>query len=239
MANPSTASPWIDISVPLKTGMVHWPGDPPTVIGRVQDMARGDVCTVSHLDLCAHAGTHMDAPAHFIQGGLDIDAMPLDAAIGPARVIAIDDPAAITLRELASLRIRRGERLLFKTANSARRWSAEGFLEHFVHISLEAARYLAERKVGLVGVDYLSVGGFHADGAGTHRALLEAGVWLLEGLDLSRVPPGPVQLVCLPLRLAGAEGAPARAIVRPVRKPPAAGGAAPPRTPRLASRRRA
>lgn len=211
-------SPWIDISVPLKTGLAHWPGDPPTRIERVKDFERGDPCRVSKLELCAHAATHMDAPAHFLPGGVGIDQMPLETAIGPARVIAIEDPRAIEPEALAPHRIRRGERILFKTANSARCWEADGFVEDFVFISEAAADFLAERKVGLVGVDYLSVGGFHADGVATHRALLGAGIWIIEGLDLSRVEPGPVQLVCLPLRLAGTEGAPARAIVRPVNR---------------------
>jgi arylformamidase len=216
MANAPVNSPWIDVSVPLRTGLAHWPGDPPTDISRVKELARGDPCTVSRLTMCAHAATHMDAPAHFIDGGDTIDLMPLAAAIGRARVIAIEDPESIKPGELAKHRIRRGERILFKTANAGRCWEADGFVEDFVHVSVEAAGYLAERKVGLVGVDYLSVGGFHADGVATHRALLGAGIWIIEGLDLSAVSPGRVHLICLPLKLAGAEGAPARAIVRPL-----------------------
>jgi arylformamidase len=218
MTSPSSL--WIDISVPLRTGMVHWPSDPPTRVSRVKDLERGDPCTLSYIEMCAHAATHMDAPAHFIPGGGGIDLMPLDAAIGPARVIAIQDPKSIKPQELAVHRIRRGERILFKTANSARCWETDEFVEDFVHISVEAARYLALRKVGLVGVDYLSVGGFRADGAATHQELLGAGVWIVEGLDLSRVQPGRVQLICLPLKLAGAEGAPARAIVRQIKRRP-------------------
>ncbi|MBF0481066.1 MAG: cyclase family protein [Desulfovibrionaceae bacterium] len=209
-------SPWIDVSVPLRTGLAHWPGDPATCILRVKELERGDPCTVSRLEMCAHAGTHMDSPAHFIPGGGAIDSMPLDTAIGRARVIAIEDPESIKPRELAEHRLRRGERILFKTLNSARCWDGGGFVEDFVHISVEAAAYLAKLKVGLVGVDYLSVGGFFTDGAATHRELLGAGIWIIEGLDLSQVEPGRVQLVCLPLKLAGAEGSPARAIVRPL-----------------------
>jgi arylformamidase len=212
------SSPWIDISVPLRTGLAHWPGDPPTCIERVKDFAQGDPCRVSRLELCAHAATHMDAPAHFLPDGAGIDEMPLETAIGMARIIAITDPRSIEPEALVSHRIRRGERLLFKTVNSDRCWTTDGFVEDFVGLSVAAADFLAERKVGLVGVDYLSVGGFHADGVAVHRALLGAGVWLIEGLDLSRVKPGQVQLICLPLRLAGTEGAPARAIVRPVNR---------------------
>ena len=221
MKDSKLNNPWIDVSVPLKTGLAHWPGDPATSLSRVKDLERGDPCTVSKLEMCAHAATHMDAPAHFILGGASIDQMPLTTGLGRARVIAIADPESIKPAELAKHRIRPGERILFKTVNSERCWKSEEFVEDFVHISLEAASYLALRKVKLVGVDYLSVGGFRADGAGTHRELLGAGVWIVEGLDLSRVEPGPVQLVCLPLRLAGAEGSPARAIVRPLARRPA------------------
>ena len=208
-------SAWIDVTVPLRTGMVHWPGDPPARISHALDMERGDPCTVSLLEIGAHTGTHMDAPAHFVRGGVGIDALPLDTAIGSARVIAIQDPESIKPEELRRHRLRRGERILFKTGNSARCWDKDSFVEDFVYISAAAAQYLAERQVRLVGIDYLSVGGFRADGVETHQALLQAGIWIIEGLNLKRVRPGRVQLVCLPLRIAGADGAPCRAILRP------------------------
>lgn len=207
-------SPWIDVSVTLRTGMVNWPGDPPARISRVLDMEKGDPCTVSLIDMGAHTGTHMDAPAHFVRGGIGIDTMPLGTAIGSARVIAIDDPESIKPDALLRHRIRHGERILFKTANSARCWDRDGFVEDFVYISAAAAEYLAERQVRLVGIDYLSVGGFSADGRETHQALLNAGIWIIEGLNLARVHPGRVELICLPLKIAGADGAPCRAIVR-------------------------
>ncbi|WP_300156510.1 cyclase family protein [Solidesulfovibrio sp.] len=210
------SSPWIDVSVPLRTGMAHWPGDPAARIRRDLDLAKGDPCTVTSLELCAHAGTHMDAPAHYLADGCGMDAMPLDVAVGVARVIALEDGDSVTPEALREHRIRRGERLLFKTANSGRCWDRDDFVEDFVAISQAAADFLAARQVRLVGVDYLSVAGYRADGAAVHRALLGAGIWIIEGLNLSRVPPGRVELVCLPLRLAGAEGAPARAIVRPL-----------------------
>lgn len=208
--------PWIDISVPLRPGMVHWPGDPEVVIERVSDLARGDVATVSRIDMSAHTGTHVDAPAHFLPGGAGVDALPIDAVVGRARVIEIVGRAAITARELRRHRIRRGERLLFKTRNSKRCWRTDTFVKEFVHLRADAARYLAERRVRAVGVDYLSIGAFDGDGVETHRLLLAAGVWIIEGLDLSRIAPGRVDLICLPLRLAGGDGAPARAIVRQV-----------------------
>jgi arylformamidase len=210
------APPWIDVSVRLKTGMVNWPGDPSVRISHSLDMERGDACTVSLLEMAAHTGTHMDAPSHFVRGGVGIDDMPLDAAIGPARVIAIPDRVSIKPDALVRHAIRRGERILFKTHNSDHCWDTDSFIEDFVYLSAAAAQYLAERQVRLVGVDYLSVGGFRADGVETHQVLLQAGVWVIEGLDLKRVRPGRVQLVCLPLKIAGGDGAPARALVRPM-----------------------
>jgi arylformamidase len=211
--------PWIDVSVTLRTGMVSWPGDPPARIRHALDMERGDPCTVSLLEIGAHTGTHMDAPAHFVRGGIGIDAMPPDAAIGPARVIPIRDRKSIKADELEQHRIRGGERVLFKTYNSSHCWDTDSFVEDFVYLSAKAGQYLAERQVRLVGVDYLSVGGFRADGVETHQALLRAGIWIIEGLNLKRVRPGRVQLVCLPLKVAGGDGAPARALVRPMEGP--------------------
>jgi arylformamidase len=207
---------WIDVSVALHTGMVHWPDNPPVLVERTLDMERGDACNVSKLSLGAHTGTHMDAPLHFLRDGAGIDTMPFDATIGPARVIEIRDTVSISPGELAAHSIRAGERILFKTANSARCWQTDDFVEDFVYIAHDAAAFLAARGVRTVGVDYLSVGGFRADGAATHRALLGAGIWIIEGLNLAQVQPGAYDLICLPLRLLHADGAPARAILRPI-----------------------
>ncbi len=206
--------PWIDVSVSLHSGMVHWPGDPSVEISHALDMERGDICTVSAFSMGSHTGTHMDAPLHFIRGGKGLDEMPLDATIGAARVIEIHDPESIKPEELRQHAIQRGERVLFKTLNSVRCWHTDDFIEDFVFISQEAARYLAELHVLLVGVDYLSVGGFKQDGPETHQALLGAGIWIIEGLNLSPVSPGAYDLICLPIKVAQSDGAPARAILR-------------------------
>ncbi len=205
---------WIDISIPLRNGMVHWPSDPAFQIERVFDREKGDPATVSKMTLCVHAGTHMDAPLHFIRNATPIDRIPLDAALGPARVIQIDDPKSIRREDLLQYGIAAGERILFKTRNSDYAWNSDAFDENFVFISQDAARYLAECRIRCVGVDYLSVGGFREDGPETHHALLEAGIWIIEGLNLSGIEPGAYELACLPLKLMGAEGAPARAILR-------------------------
>jgi arylformamidase len=194
--------------------MVHWPDNPPVRIERMLDMERGDVANVSEISLGAHTGTHMDAPIHFVRGGEGMDRMPFEATLGRTRVIEIRDPESIKPEELILHQIYRGERVLFKTANSARSWWTEDFDEDFVYISQDAARYLAECRVRTVGVDYLSVGGFHKDGPETHEALLGAGVWVIEGLNLSSVEPGEYALICLPIKVEGGDGAPARAILR-------------------------
>jgi arylformamidase len=207
---------WIDISVPVFTGMAHWPDNPAVRIERMLDIELGDVCNVSTLSLGAHTGTHMDAPLHFLRHGAGIDAAPFSATVGPARVIEIRDTESIKGAELAEHDIRRDERILFKTANSARCWQTDDFVEDFVYIAQDAATLLAERGVRTVGIDYLSVGGFRKDGVETHAALLGGDVWVIEGLNLSQVQPGMYEMICLPLRLMNADGSPARAILRPL-----------------------
>ena len=205
---------WIDISVPVRSGMVRWPGDPPVLIERAESLEEGGSCNLTLLAMPAHCGTHVDAPLHYLPGGDGVDAMPPGALIGPCRVVPIRHRESVRPEELARHRIRRGERVLFKTRGSARYWRSDTFVEDFVYVSKEAARYLAGRGVAAVGMDYLSVGGFRKDLAETHRILLEAGVWIIEGLNLARVRPGRYDLVCLPLRIEGADGAPARALLR-------------------------
>lgn len=205
---------WIDITVPLGTGMAHWPGDRPYETARSFDMERGDEMNLSSIALSAHTGTHMDAPLHFVRDGLPIDRIPLEVVIGTARVVAIRNPERICLEEVEACGVEKGERILFKTVNSDEPWHDRPFRESFVAIPADTARYLADRKPALVGVDYLSVGAFEGDGVETHQALLGAGIWLVEGLALAHVDPGRYELVCLPLKLAGVEGAPARAAIR-------------------------
>lgn len=210
------ASDWIDVSVGISDGMVNWPGDPPVRVRRVSDLSRGAAANVSALSLGVHTGTHVDAPLHFVRDAAPIDAMPLDAMIGPARVLEIHDPRRVTPEELARHDVKESQRLLLKTRNSCRDWTREPFDEEFVHLTPPAAAYLAARRVALVGVDYLSVGSFRGGGDETHRLLLQAGIWIIEGLNLGPVSSGNYELLCLPLKLSGAEGAPARAVLRPL-----------------------
>lgn len=209
-----TAS-WIDISVPLVAGMPVFRGDPAYSIERAASIAAGGLANISRLDMGAHTGTHVDAPAHFIDGAATSEAMPLDVGIGDAWVVDARAAAGpITAGDLAGLEIPAGEtRLLFRTRNSEL-WAADGFSDEFVGLDGSAAQALVRRGTALVGADYLSIAPF-GDPAPTHRVLLGGGTWILEGLDLRLVEPGPVELLCLPLRLIGSDGAPARALVRP------------------------
>ena len=210
------AGKWIDISVTIKPGMAHWPDNPDIRVDKMLDMERGDVCNVSTLAMGSHTGTHMDGLLHFIRNGKSLDRMPLDATIGPCRVIEVKSKVAITVEDIQGQRIKAGERILFKTPNSRKSWKTDSFDEDFVYISKEAAAFLAKAKVMTVGIDYLSVGGFRKDGIETHHALLGAGIWVIEGLNLAKIKPGRYELCCLPLKILNSDGAPARAVLRPI-----------------------
>jgi arylformamidase len=197
------------------TAMIHYPGDPVPHIDREQDVARGDLATVSRVSLSAHSGTHVDAPLHFFENGKSIDEIPFEAVVGRARVVEIHDRESIKVGEIEAFDPRPDEIILLKTRNSEL-WAAGTFEPGYVYVSTEAAILLAERKIRTVGIDYLSIGGFERNEAEAHRILLGASVWIIEGLDLSGVTPGDYELVCLPLRIAGGEAAPARAVIRPL-----------------------
>lgn len=216
-----SANEWIDVSVAIRDGMAHWPDNPPIVVERMMDMEHGAKANVSKISLGVHTATHVDAPVHFDPGASGVDKIPLDALFGAARVVAIKNKKQITVEELAAAKVKAGERILLKTKNSPAAWKqSPKFVEDAVYLTGDAARWLASRGVKTVGIDYLSVGGFAAgNGEEVHHALIDAGVWIIEGLDLSKVPAGPCDLICLPLKISGSDGAPARAIVRPKKRP--------------------
>jgi len=211
-----TSDNWIDLSAPIVDGMTNWPDDPPVRIERALDVAQGDPASVTRLDMSAHTGTHVDAPAHFWAEGGGVETLPIDALVGDARVVKIDDDGPIMRDRLDALELRAGERLLIRTPMSDREWWSEPFHAEFPQLSVGAAELLAERGVALVGVDYLSVATPAADGERVHKALLNRGVVIVEGLRLNRLPSGRCELICLPIRVEGADGAPARAIARPL-----------------------
>lgn len=207
-----------DISVPIRRRMPVYPGDPPVEIEAWAAMAKGDVANVSQLRFGAHTGTHVDASAHFIEGGRKVVELPLDVLIGEVRVIEIrEDVRAITTKHFRAAELKGATRVLFKTGNSSF-WTsdAQGFREDFAYLAPEAASLLVENGVRLVGIDYLSIEEFHSATHDTHKILLSNEVVIIEGLDLSRVPAGVFELICLPLKLAegSGDGAPARTILR-------------------------
>jgi arylformamidase len=205
-----------DVTVPIRSGMPIYEGDPPVKIEAASSLANGDSANVSFLHFGAHTGTHVDAPAHFIEGAAKIDSLPLDTLIGPARVIHLpEDRTEIDPEFLSSCDLENVERVLFRTRNSSF-WNGEGFRKDFTHLLPEAAEMLVQRGVKLVGIDYLSIEKFHSGHHRTHIALLSRGVVIVEGLNLSNVPAGDYDLVCLPLKIAegAGDGAPARVVLR-------------------------
>ena len=205
---------WQDISVPIRTGMVTFEGDPPVRLERLSSIANGATCNVSRLDLGVHSGTHVDAPAHFIDGAAGIESVGLDALVGPAVVVeARHVTGPFDRTTIARLGIPAGtERLLLRSRNSDL-WERPAFDGSFLGVTEDGARALIELGIRLVGADYLSIAPF-GNPTPTHVALLSAGVVILEGLDLRSVEPGSYDLICLPLLIPGSDGGPARAIVR-------------------------
>lgn len=208
---------WIDVTYPIKVGMPHWPGQPPVSLARLNDMNEGDSANVSVLELSLHTGSHMDAPLHFLRGAQDITHAPLEAMFGEVKVAHIPDAEMVTKEEVERFETRLGEvrggHLFFKTDNSARNWLDEPFFEDYVAVAPDAAEYLADKGVTLVGVDYLSVAPFN-NTVDTHRILLGAGVWVIEGLDLRGVDEGRYEMAALPLKISGGEAAPTRVLIR-------------------------
>ena len=199
-------SDWIDISVPLDGGTLAWPGDRRFELTKECALGEGGDCNLSSFAMSAHLGTHLDSPLHYAADGRSLDSLALDVVIGRARVLE--------LSEMEGQVVRPGERILLKSRNSETEWWTEAFREDYACLSVAAARQLAEAGPRLIGIDYLSIGGPDESGAEVHRILLGAGIWVLESLNLCGVKPGEYEMICLPLRIAGIEGSPCRAILR-------------------------
>ena len=205
----------IDITAPVSPRSIMWPDDEPPSHEFTSHTDRGDPSTVSRWELSAHTGTHADARMHFIPGGWTVEALELSRCVGPCRVVDLTHlDGHVSRADLEAAEVAGTVRLLLKTRNSAQNLlGRERFVEDYVAISLEAAEYLVEIGVETVGVDYLSVEPFEDKEFHTHHALLGADVLILEGLVLAGVEPGEYFLACLPLKLAGSDGSPARAIL--------------------------
>jgi len=215
----------IDITVPLTIEMPIWPGCKGIWITHIMRLENGDSSNVSRLDINLHTGTHVDAPRHFLQNGKTVEHLPLDVLVGPSYVAHLPDATDVTPRNLTDLNLPSGtKRLLLRTRNSEL-WAAKTseFKEDFVALTHEAAQWIVDKKIRLIGVDYLSIQRY-SDDSRTHQILLGAGTIALEGLNLSNVKTGFYELICLPLSLVGAEASPARAILRQIREPLKNGG---------------
>lgn len=207
-----------DISLPITSSMPVWPGDPPVKLERISAISEGEHANVTFLHLCAHTGTHIDAPKHFIDNGKTIEQIPLSKLIGDALVLHIPREVGIITAGVLEAHpqnelLHQAKKILFRTRNSAL-WSAHpvSFVEDYVGIDATGAAYLAELDLDLIGVDYLSVAPYNATYE-PHHILLSQGIVLLEGIDLAEVPQGFFQLFCLPLMLSGSDGSPARAVL--------------------------
>jgi arylformamidase len=202
-----------DISVPIRSGGLVYPGNPDIDISLQQAVAKGAGANVSLIRFGSHTGTHADASRHFFDDGQPVDQIPLERLIGPALLIAFpDDVRAVGAAELKSHDLKGHKRILIRTRNSAL-LSGKEFARDYTYLAPDGAEYLVEIGVELVGIDYLSIEQFHSGHHRTHRTLLAKSVVILEGLDFSAPPPGEYQLICLPLRIEGCDGAPARAVL--------------------------
>lgn len=206
---------FIDISLSLQIDIPVWPGDPSLWVERIQRIEDGSTANVSQMHCGVHIGTHVDAPFHFVQDGKMVEQLDLDVLVGEAFVAHLPNLAIITAEDLEHLNLPAGvTRLLLRTRNSE--WWLEemsSFREDYVALDSSAAQWVVERGIQLIGIDYLSIQRYH-DGPLTHQILLQAEVIIVEGLNLSNVTPGVYELLCLPLKLVGADGAPARALLR-------------------------
>ena len=202
-----------DISVPIRSGGIVYPGNPEIDITLQQAVAKGAGANVSAIRFGSHTGTHADASRHFFDDGQPVDQIPLDRLIGPALLVSFpDNVRAIGAAELKAHDLRGRTRILLRTRNSAL-LSQKQFVPDYTYLAPDGAEYLVDKGVELVGIDYLSIEQFHSGHHRTHRTLLAKSVVILEGLDLSAPPPGEYQLICLPLRIEGCDGAPARAVL--------------------------
>jgi arylformamidase len=202
-----------DISVPIRSGGLVYPGNPEIDIALQQAVAKGAGANVSTIRFGSHTGTHADAARHFFDDGQTVDKIPLERLIGPALLLSFgDDVLAVGAAELRAHDIKGQTRILLRTRNSAF-LSQKEFVKDYTYLAPDGAQYLVDQGVELVGIDYLSIEQFHSGHHLTHRTLLARSVVIVEGLDLSAPPPGEYQFICLPLRIEGCDGAPARAVL--------------------------
>jgi arylformamidase len=202
-----------DATLPIHKGMVTFPGDPSFEMQSYFQRKKGDPFDLALLSMGTHLGTHVDPPAHYLDGGTTVDKIPLESLVGPGVVLDMRGKSQVDRQALEEAPIKDHTRVLLKTDNGSL-LSDPSFHKDYVYLTEDGARYLVERKVCLVGIDYLSIERYNNPGAPVHHILLEAGVLVVEGAHLLEIPPGPYEIFCLPLPIRGADGAPARLILR-------------------------
>ncbi len=201
-----------DISMTIENGMLSWPSDGPVSIEKIRSMDNGERLNLSRLDMSAHTGTHVDAPVHFIQEGSGIDSVPLDILIGPAAVVHLPGVREIGDGELKAAGIPPDtKRLLLKTENG-KLLGQKQFQKDYSFFTLEGAQYIIDSGVRLVAIDYLSIAAY-GSGEAVHQALLGEGIVIIEGVDLREISAGPYNMIALPLKIGGCDGAPARVVL--------------------------
>ena len=202
-----------DITLTISESIITWPRDPKVSIQKTRLISKGNSCNVSELKFGSHCGTHIDAPYHFEENGIKIDQIPLDYLIGDVTVFNIKNKEKIDLEDIKPLKLNNINRVVFKTINSTY-WKLSEFKSDFVYLTKEAAQYLVDSSIKLVGIDYLSIEKYGSKGADTHHTLLKNGIVVIEGLDLSEVEAGNYELIALPLKIKDCDGSPARVILR-------------------------
>ncbi|MEI6056578.1 MAG: cyclase family protein [Lentisphaerota bacterium] len=204
-----------DISLPISNDLFVWPGDPSVSLIQAKSISKGDQCNVSQLQMGVHTGTHIDAPYHFINDGARVESIPMETFIGTCLVIEVDSKTLVEKQDLLKYKIGEHSRILLKTRNTDL-WAnnVKSFDRNFVALAIDAAQYLIEMNILLVGIDYLSIESFHSANNPVHKLLLKNNITILEGLNLSKIKPGVYELICLPLKLQGCEGSPARVLLR-------------------------
>lgn len=211
---------WVDVTYPISPAMPVWPGQPAIECQPISKIDKPDQAQVSVLKMSVHCGTHIDAPNHFVAGDSDITAAPLSVMSGAVRVCEIDSDGHLTADDLLAFEKRTepvtaGERLFFRSRNSRRDWTKEPFDKTYAAVDPSLAEALVQRGVDVVGVDYLSVAPFD-DPATTHRILLHARVWIIEGLDLREISEGRYEFIAAPLKIVGSDASPLRVLLRPI-----------------------
>ncbi|MEW6533557.1 MAG: cyclase family protein [Thermodesulfobacteriota bacterium] len=202
-----------DASLPIREGMVTFPGDPPFSMRPFFERQKGDPFDLALLSLGTHLGTHVDPPAHYLDGGSTVDQIPPDVLIGPGAVLDMRGRACVDRAALEAAWVSGIQRVLLKT-NNGQRLLEPTFYEDYVSLTEDGAGFLVEQKVRLVGIDYLSIERYRNPGAPVHLTLLRAGILVVEGVHLLDVPAGPCEIYCLPLKIFGGDGAPARVILK-------------------------